>query len=1224
MESPTHSDTGQAGVTRRRPQALAPLALILLVSSLLEFGLASDWIAIPGVASPEIHPIFPIAQGLAAIGLLAQRVRRLASLAIIVLLLATSADAVRHRELASENATDSDEPSEQDEEPLRTANWDLEINMPWAELKNIPLVDAPRLEGPIAGQEEQIRVALRRVSTNPVPWHIRLARYGLAVSAGRSYALRFRAKADSPRPLTYFIGPGDQPDISWTAHHEIRLAKEWRDVAIAFTAGRSNARLCLDLGQAAASVDVADVSIEELGDGVPGELSVLQLESHGRWSGVRPPDLELPRDLPRRTRVHIYGTTAAKTPWHIQLNAHGVSVKRGHRYRVSFRAHAERTRSFYYGVAHARAPFTDLGLFQRGELSEQWRDYSSEFTAIAEQDHARLLFDLGEDAASVEIQRLVFTEQTTGPSPATSAGDSPKPAIASTLGSELLTVYVQARLWVHAFWIVALLYATRPWRADSIALFDCTTWLAGAAAGWILVRTWFGDDNLTLRLSLTVVGCALLGLTWAKVCRLGLARFPVDRQNRFLFLASFGNLVALMTAWTIWTTYADGASVAILLFVPILILGNLVRLGAQEAAAYLSAPPAPDPNLWRPSPQYWIAVSSFGAVLTVWNLWRHVDLTLVEVAYIVANRMTTYAVVLGFIHLVSRLARVSESTVPRHVHTALASLVPLVLALDFLSVDKTETPLVDWARNLFDADAIANVESLWMWSGLSFFSVALVGVCILGVLCLMRLIAPLSGRRLPGFVARWSLAGLVAAAMALAGLEAVASSVLNAETEKRFDESSSLRLFDVDSSSYIEFQFKESPPPDAVPVGLVPSAVRRPDIFLFVVESLRSDALSPATTPRLAGFKSAAWSADLTVAGSNSSEYSWFSLLQSKHALRWTPSQANEPGAYPLRVLKRLGYRLEVRLSGDHRWRGMATQNFGSGLSLADSFVDSSRGLKTRTFDELDRIMMDDLLGTLRRTPRGGTMYVQELMSTHWSYAWPSDYPAPMSEYAPSVDFMQLDYSPADIQPIRNRYVNATSWVDKLFGDFEDALKAAGRYGESLIIVVGDHGEDFYEEGRWAHGTNLCRHQIEVPILIKFPASVGVPEPRAVMGHVDVMPTVLDLLKVDARALGKLDGTSAFRPRTSILVSNPRLLDSASGLVFLNHETRAALSWASGGQPSRLRIDSWSASNDSPDRARIIAYDKTADDLRGTFPELVRDVFSKFGPSHGRASWSPH
>lgn len=89
--------------------------------------------------------------------------------------------------------------------------------------------------------------------------------------------------------------------------------------------------------------------------------------------------------------------------WHIQLNQAPFKVESNHRYKLSFRARADGTRNVMLGFARAHDPWTDLGLYRSIALSPEWHSFQEEFVAAADDDKARILFDLGGNNISAEF-----------------------------------------------------------------------------------------------------------------------------------------------------------------------------------------------------------------------------------------------------------------------------------------------------------------------------------------------------------------------------------------------------------------------------------------------------------------------------------------------------------------------------------------------------------------------------------------------------------------------------------------------------------------------------------------------------------------------------------------------------------------------------------------------------------------------------------------------------
>ncbi|MEE8476153.1 MAG: sulfatase [Myxococcota bacterium] len=121
-----------------------------------------------------------------------------------------------------------------------------------------------------------------------------------------------------------------------------------------------------------------------------------------------------------------------------------------------------------------------------------------------------------------------------------------------------------------------------------------------------------------------------------------------------------------------------------------------------------------------------------------------------------------------------------------------------------------------------------------------------------------------------------------------------------------------------------------------------------------------------------------------------------------------------------------------------------------------------------------------------------------------------------------------LPLSPRALEQLVARYDGEIHYTDEMVGTILSLLKARGLFEDSLIVVLSDHGEEFYDHGRLNHGHSLYDELIRVPLLIRFPRGAhGGRRIRAQVEMIDVLPTILD-------ALGQpvpedLDGVSLMR-----------------------------------------------------------------------------------------------
>ncbi len=97
---------------------------------------------------------------------------------------------------------------------------------------------------------------------------------------------------------------------------------------------------------------------------------------------------------------------------------------------------------------------------------------------------------------------------------------------------------------------------------------------------------------------------------------------------------------------------------------------------------------------------------------------------------------------------------------------------------------------------------------------------------------------------------------------------------------------------------------------------------------------------------------------------------------------------------------------------------------------------------------------------------------------------------------------------------------------EELIKPLLEKLKEMELFDQTMIIFTSDHGEEFYEHKGWEHGHSLYDELLKVPLIIKFPGSKFAGKKiESIVRLVDVMPTILDELKLDTPGL-VLDGLS--------------------------------------------------------------------------------------------------
>jgi arylsulfatase A-like enzyme len=114
-----------------------------------------------------------------------------------------------------------------------------------------------------------------------------------------------------------------------------------------------------------------------------------------------------------------------------------------------------------------------------------------------------------------------------------------------------------------------------------------------------------------------------------------------------------------------------------------------------------------------------------------------------------------------------------------------------------------------------------------------------------------------------------------------------------------------------------------------------------------------------------------------------------------------------------------------------------------------------------------------------------------------------------------------------DLEHMVARYDGEIAFMDNWIGHLFQALRETGRWEETLVIVVGDHGESFGEHGLqiWEHNRTIYDEVMHVPLLIRRPDGIGAGSRLpGLVRTIDVVPTVLEWLSLPIN--GQIQGVS--------------------------------------------------------------------------------------------------
>lgn len=325
----------------------------------------------------------------------------------------------------------------------------------------------------------------------------------------------------------------------------------------------------------------------------------------------------------------------------------------------------------------------------------------------------------------------------------------------------------------------------------------------------------------------------------------------------------------------------------------------------------------------------------------------------------------------------------------------------------------------------------------------------------------------------------------------------------------------------------------ERPAPEAAPAGPPPPSVEaraafrdpaapRRNLLVILLESTGYDAtsLSPrghATTPFLADLareNTELVAAQVPLPHTSKALVSTLCGVYPAPTTRlpeldWIPSPCLAG------LLRPLGY--------DDAYVQVASGRFESRYQLIDrmgfsrfrtgDMMDSTGFAPANYFGVEDRVALAPIAALLDR-PRSGPFFLALLTNTaHHDYLRLPGHP-------------QQTFDPA--YEAHDRYLNAVAYVDGFLRELFELLTLRGLDQNTVVMVLGDHGEGFGEHGRNEHDNVPYSEALHIPFVIVDP---GRPPQRieAPVSQLDLLPTALDLLGIDLVS-GALPGASVYDP----------------------------------------------------------------------------------------------
>lgn len=329
-------------------------------------------------------------------------------------------------------------------------------------------------------------------------------------------------------------------------------------------------------------------------------------------------------------------------------------------------------------------------------------------------------------------------------------------------------------------------------------------------------------------------------------------------------------------------------------------------------------------------------------------------------------------------------------------------------------------------------------------------------------------------------------------------------------------------LMDKTFERYLGWKKPVSGPTAAIPSGgllkyplgevTIDGTGPRWNIVWIAVESWRSDTFSEEITPRLYEFSRRAKVFDRHFSGGNATRFGIFSLFYGVHGAYWHQFLAERRSPVFLDALQRLGYDFLIASSTQLSYPEFRDTAF---VRLANEAIQDR--LPGRGAVERDALMAERFDGFLEQRDQRRPFFAFLFPDSPHA---PYHYPPAFGKFLPVTDELNYFYlkkggDRAESAGLFNRYRNSVAYVDATVARMMDSLERRGLLDQTVVVITGDHGEEFFETGYLGHNSAFSTFQSQVPLIVYWPGVSPGRESR-LTSHVDIVPTMFALLGIKA------------------------------------------------------------------------------------------------------------
>ena len=279
------------------------------------------------------------------------------------------------------------------------------------------------------------------------------------------------------------------------------------------------------------------------------------------------------------------------------------------------------------------------------------------------------------------------------------------------------------------------------------------------------------------------------------------------------------------------------------------------------------------------------------------------------------------------------------------------------------------------------------------------------------------------------------------------------------------------------------------------------------NIVWLVAESWRADTLTPEIMPQMQAFAGKATHFKRHYSGSNGTRWGIFTQFYGLYGTYWFTVLENRRSPVLIDRIQELNYQLHISTSSAFSypefdktvWVNVPAEHMHLPEGDGPGWKFDRRGV-----DRFEQFLD-------QRKPDQPFFAFHFFESAHARYYFPEENVI-KKRYLEDMNYATMNLE-KDIELIYNRYLNSVNHLDSQLGRAIAALEKRGLLDNTLVVITGDHGEEFMEKGHWGHNSQFHEEQTRVPLLLHIPGRAPAVF-EDLSSHLDIPAMVLPELGV--------------------------------------------------------------------------------------------------------------